>query len=75
MEQIDLTSSLEGVIGGRTAAKLTERLDVRTVGDLLRHYPRKYDERGKLTDLAELVVGEKATGEARRPAGHQRRHR
>ena len=61
MEQIDLTSSLEGVIGGRTAAKLTERLDVRTVGDLLRHYPRKYDERGKLTDLAELVVGEKAT--------------
>jgi ATP-dependent DNA helicase RecG len=61
MEQIDLTSSLEGVIGRRTAAKLTEQLDVRTVGDLLRHYPRKYDERGKLTDLAELVVGEKAT--------------
>ena len=49
------------MLGGRTAAKLAERIEVRTVGDLLRYYPRKYDQRGKLTDLAELVVGERAT--------------
>ncbi len=61
MDKIDLTSTLDRVIGGRTAAKLSERLELRTVGDLLRHYPRKYDQRGKLTDLAELIVGERAT--------------
>ena len=61
MDKIDLTSTLDRVVGGRTAAKLAERIEVRTVGDLLRYYPRKYDQRGKLTDLAELVVGERAT--------------
>ena len=61
MDTIDLTSTLDRVLGGRTAAKLAERIEVRTVGDLLRYYPRKYDQRGKLTDLAELVVGERAT--------------
>jgi len=61
MDTIDLTSTLDRVVGGRTAAKLAERIEVRTVGDLLRYYPRKYDQRGKLTDLAELVVGERAT--------------
>ena len=61
MDNIDLTSTLDRAVGGRTAAKLAERIDVRTVGDLLRYYPRKYDQRGKLTDLAELVVGERAT--------------
>ena len=61
MDTIDLTSTLDRVVGGRTAAKLAEWIEVRTVGDLLRYYPRKYDQRGKLTDLAELVVGERAT--------------
>ena len=61
MDKIDLTSTLDRVLGGRTAAKLAERIEVRTVGDLLRYYPRKYDQRGKLTDLAALVVGERAT--------------
>ena len=61
MDKIDLTSTLDRVVGGRTAAKLAERIEVSTVGDLLRYYPRKYDQRGKLTDLAELVVGERAT--------------
>ena len=42
-----------------------EKLDLQTVGDLLRYYPRKYDQRGKLTDLAALVEGERATVWAR----------
>ena len=42
-----------------------DKLNLTTVGDLLRYYPRKYDQRGKLTDLASLVVGERATVWAR----------
>ncbi|MEP6559624.1 MAG: ATP-dependent DNA helicase RecG [Nakamurella sp.] len=61
MDKITLNSPLKDAVGGRTAAKLVEKLELSTVGDLLRYYPRKYDQRGKLTDLASLVVGERAT--------------
>ncbi len=44
---------------------LAEKIDVHTVGDLLRYYPRRHNERGQLTDLGELVVGEKVTVWAR----------
>ena len=40
-------------------------LELTTVGQLLRHYPRKYDRRGKLTDLSSLKVGERVTVWAR----------
>ncbi|WP_420124474.1 ATP-dependent DNA helicase RecG [Nakamurella sp.] len=61
MAQIGLDTPLKGVVGARTANRLTDKLQLATVGDLLRYYPRKYDQRGKLTDLAKLVVGERAT--------------
>ncbi|MET0965214.1 MAG: ATP-dependent DNA helicase RecG [Nakamurella sp.] len=61
MDKITLSSPLKDAIGGRTAAKLADKLELSTVGDLLRYYPRKYDQRGKLTDLASLIVGERAT--------------
>ena len=61
MEKITLSSPLKTALGIRAAAKLVEKLELTTVGDLLRYYPRKYDQRGKLTDLAALVVGERAT--------------
>jgi ATP-dependent DNA helicase RecG len=38
---------------------------MRTVGDLLYHFPRRYDERGDLTDIASLRVGEDVTIQAR----------
>jgi ATP-dependent DNA helicase RecG len=44
---------------------LAEKIDVHTVGDLLRYYPRRHNERGQLTDLGQLVVGEKVTVWAR----------
>ncbi|MCA1710669.1 MAG: ATP-dependent DNA helicase RecG [Actinobacteria bacterium] len=47
-------------VGDKTA-KALETLDVHTVGDLLRHYPRRYQERGRLAAFSELVVGEHAT--------------
>ena len=61
MEKITLSSPLKTALGLRSAAKLVDKLNLTTVGDLLRYYPRKYDQRGKLTDLASLVVGERAT--------------
>ena len=61
MEQIGLDTPLKGLVGARTANRLADKLQLESVGDLLRYYPRKYDQRGKLTDLAKLVVGERAT--------------
>jgi len=49
------------VVGERTAKILRTRLDIDTVGDLLRHYPRRYAERGELTDLASLELDEFVT--------------
>jgi ATP-dependent DNA helicase RecG len=62
--ELDLRMPLREVVGGRTATPLA-KAGLQTVGDLLRHYPRRYTERGKLTDLAQLQVGEHATVQAR----------
>lgn len=40
---------------------MAEHLDLHTVGDLLHHYPRRYEERGKLTALADLPLDEHVT--------------
>lgn len=53
------------VLGRRTATALAKSLDVHTVGELLRHYPRRYARRGELTDIAGLEIGEHATVLAR----------
>ncbi|MDQ6657058.1 MAG: DEAD/DEAH box helicase, partial [Actinomycetota bacterium] len=63
---VGLDSPLRDVgFGPQKVKTLAEKLDIVTVGDLLRYYPRKHNERGQLTDLGELVVGEKATVWAR----------
>jgi ATP-dependent DNA helicase RecG len=56
---------LDRVLGPKTAAPFDTVLGLRTVGDLLRHYPRTYAERGQLTPLRDLVVGEHVTISAR----------
>ena len=61
MNRLDLDRPLTAFIPRKHAILLAERLELRTTGDVLRHYPRRYQERGRLTDLAELVVGERAT--------------
>ena len=58
---VALGARLSAAVGDRTAKVLAAALDLHTVGDLLRHYPRRYTERGKLTPFSELVVGEHAT--------------
>ncbi|MEU4512104.1 ATP-dependent DNA helicase RecG [Nonomuraea wenchangensis] len=45
----------------KTAKLLHSVLGLETVGDLLRHYPRRYAERGELTSLADLEVDEHVT--------------
>ncbi len=57
----DLESKLSSVIGDRTAKVLTDIFDIRTVGDLMRHYPRRYLVRGELSDISELVEGDEVT--------------
>ncbi|MGP3986358.1 ATP-dependent DNA helicase RecG [Streptomyces sp. 3N207] len=44
---------------------MSEHLGLRTVGDLLHHYPRRYAERGELTRLSELPLDEHVTVVAR----------
>jgi ATP-dependent DNA helicase RecG len=56
---------LKGLIGKRGAKALAERFGLHTAGDLLRHYPRRYDKRGELTDLDALQIDEQVTVLAR----------
>jgi ATP-dependent DNA helicase RecG len=49
------------VIGDKAAKKLDSALGLRTVGDLLGHYPRRYARHGELTSLAGLQEGEHVT--------------
>jgi ATP-dependent DNA helicase RecG len=59
-----LADPLRLVIGDRAAKPLAAALDLHTVGDLLGHYPRRYDKRGELTDLAGLREGDYVTVQA-----------
>ncbi|MET8943004.1 ATP-dependent DNA helicase RecG [Streptomyces sp. NPDC004542] len=56
-----LKQPLKSVLGPATAKVMAEHLGLRTVGDLLHHYPRRYEERGQLTHLADLPMDEHVT--------------
>lgn len=56
-----LDTRLRGLLGGRTAGALERGLGLTTVGELLRHYPRRYAERGELTSIAGLADGDHVT--------------
>ncbi|WP_159498596.1 ATP-dependent DNA helicase RecG [Microbacterium sp. 18062] len=58
---VTLDSRLDGVVGGKTASALQRAFGMRTVGDLVGHYPRRYAKRGELTPIDSLVVGEQVT--------------
>jgi ATP-dependent DNA helicase RecG len=47
-------------VGEALAARL-ESMGIRTVLDLLEHYPRRYHDRRHTEEIANLVVGEEAT--------------
>ena len=57
-----LTDRLDYVIGKKAAGPLEEHFGIRTVNDLLRHYPRKYsDGMTVLGEGEELEEGEHVT--------------
>ncbi|MGQ4359039.1 helicase-related protein [Streptomyces sp. SAS_272] len=56
-----LEQPLTSVLGPATAKVMAEHLGLHTVGDLLHHYPRRYEERGQLTHLADLPMDEHVT--------------
>ena len=60
-----LSESLTRVLGPKTGKALESIFGLRTVGDLLRHYPRRYYTRGELTDLSSLREGDHVTVLAR----------
>jgi ATP-dependent DNA helicase RecG len=72
---------LDRMLGAKTAKPLSDAFGLQTVGDLLRHYPRRYATRGELTDLSSLREGEHVTVLAkvvlaqRRPNGNRRGER
>ena len=57
-----LQDSVQYVKGvGPKRLEVLKRLGIETVGDLLRHAPRDYEDRSKITPIARLRVGERAT--------------
>ena len=65
-------------LGPKAARAFDDAFEIRTVSDLLRHYPRRYHRRGELTELATLRIGEHVTVLAQvvsvksRPMGHRK---
>jgi len=59
-----LEDPLYVVLDGKRTKLLLSSLEMRTVGDLLGHYPRRYERRGELTDIASLRDGDHVTVQA-----------
>ncbi|MFF5080866.1 ATP-dependent DNA helicase RecG [Actinoplanes sp. NPDC000266] len=56
-----IDTPLEKVLGAKTAKALADHLELHTAGDLVYHFPRRYDERGEHTDMRGLQIGEQVT--------------
>jgi len=59
-----LDTSVSEIVGPKTASVLESEFGIVTVGDLVRHYPRRYEQRGALTDLGKLEIGDHVTVQA-----------
>ncbi|GAB1642639.1 ATP-dependent DNA helicase RecG [Krasilnikovia sp. MM14-A1259] len=59
--EVTTATPLRQVVGEKTAKALADHLDLHTAGDLVYHFPRRYDQRGEHTDLRALTVGEQVT--------------
>lgn len=61
----NLSTPVIDVVGAKTAATLKSEFEIENVEDLLRHYPRRYEQRGALTDLGSLEIGDHVTVQAK----------
>ncbi|MDO5053018.1 MAG: ATP-dependent DNA helicase RecG [Pseudoclavibacter sp.] len=60
-QEVPLDAPLSAVLSSSTARLLEQELELRTVTDLLMHLPRRYEIRGELTPMGDLVPGERVT--------------
>ena len=56
-----LDNKVSAVVGDRTAKVLDTTFGIKSVGDLMRHYPRRYMVRGELSDISALHEGDETT--------------
>ena len=68
----DPVTELKGISENR--AEVLAQLEIRTVGDLLRHYPFRYEDRRHITELESAASGQKVIVSVE-VAGHGRTHR
>ena len=52
---------LDRVLGDRTAKSFGRHLGLKTLSDLLQHFPRRYSTRGELTPIDQIPLGEAVT--------------
>src|SRR3954449_10596531 len=60
MPAVTWDAKLAVVVGGQ-AAKLEKAFSIRTVGDLLRNYPRRYVHKGQLSSLDSMTLDQHVT--------------
>jgi ATP-dependent DNA helicase RecG len=58
---ISMNTDLAKVLGPKTSKVMADQLQLHTVRDLLRHYPRRYARRGEMAKLDDLQVGDRVT--------------
>ena len=56
-----LENKVSAVVGDRTAKVLETTVGIKSIGDLMRHYPRRYMVRGELSDISALHEGDETT--------------
>jgi ATP-dependent DNA helicase RecG len=56
-----LENKVSAVVGDRTAKVLETTFGIQSIGDLMRHYPRRYMVRGELSDISALHEGDETT--------------
>lgn len=58
MSTVGLETKISDVVGGKTAKAIEKAFDIYSVRGLLEHYPRRYANKGELTVLSGLPLGE-----------------
>ncbi len=58
MNPSPLDVKLDALVGGKTATALAKAFGMKTVGDLVGHFPRRYAKRGELTAVADVPLDE-----------------
>ncbi|HUV46879.1 MAG TPA: hypothetical protein VMW29_01975, partial [Candidatus Bathyarchaeia archaeon] len=62
MKSLSLSTPIQDLfMVGKTYAQRLKKLDIKTVEDLLCHYPFRYDDFRRISPISQLQPGEKTT--------------